>query len=137
MNFRVFLSLSLSLSSIFRPVCTHLCMFMLANNVDGQPSVYPHRYVLFMSIYLCDICLCLCLSTCVLFHMYICAEDCGEEGFFKRHDSYLQVCYLIFKNYVTLLESIFTKLFVNKLKCIYIENTLIISLSRECQVVTM
>lgn len=75
-------------------------MFMLANNVEGYGYVHPRRYVLFMCIYICDMCLCVCLSTPILFHLYVCAEDCGEEGFFlkKRHDSYLQVCYLIFKN---------------------------------------
>lgn len=61
-------------------------MFMLADNVEGYGYVYPSKYVFFMCIHICDLflCLCVCLSTCVLFHLYICVEDCGEEGFFLK-----------------------------------------------------
>lgn len=72
MNFRVCLSLSLSLcpSSIFRPVCTHLCMFMLAANVEGYDYVSPNRYVLFMCIYIYGMCPCLCVFIYMLHVFY-------------------------------------------------------------------
>lgn len=68
MNFRV------CVSSIFRPVCTHPCMFMLADNVEGYGYVYLSRCVLFMCIYICDLCvsvfyMCLCLH--VFYFTYI------------------------------------------------------------------
>lgn len=66
MNFRV--CLSFSLSSIFRPVYTHPCMFMLADNVEGSGCVKPNRYVFLMYIYVCDMCLCVCV--CVFTYVF-------------------------------------------------------------------
>lgn len=92
-------------------------MFMLADNVFGG-DVYSSRYVLFICIYVCDLCLCVYLHV-FLFHSYICAENCGEGGIFEDTPVF-QVCYQILKKKHVISKGIFKKYLVNKLKWMHL-----------------
>lgn len=56
-------------------------MFMLAGNVEAMSMFNPvGMFSVYVSTYVICVCVCVCLH--VLFHLCICIEDCGEEGFF-------------------------------------------------------